>query len=187
MQSKILKSSEKSSQYLSEAKELRSGLRYTDAVVQVNKSLCYATSNDQLAEAFAYRASVFHEVRKFSQCCNDLKLARSHGYAGELLRIEEQVSREKCHDESPWDFFKLSQPLNKKIPFISDCLKLHESWKYGRYIKTDRALKTGEVVAIEEPLFKMPNKDVRYKRCSNCLKSNHMSLLPCSQGCVSSM
>lgn len=190
MQSVPLKCNQKSNKFLINASELKALKKYSEALVELNKSLCYATSDDQLGLIFAVRAVVFFEIQRYGKCHENIKLAKTHGYKGDALLIEneciEKLSEEKS-EEDPWNFFKISLPTNKKIPFIADCLKLNETWKYGRYIVTDKALKTGEVVIIEEPLFKMPNKDVRYKRCANCMKSNVMSLLPCTQQtCVSS-
>ncbi|KAG5677365.1 hypothetical protein PVAND_007129 [Polypedilum vanderplanki] len=194
MQSKIFKSYEKSIHFLNEAKELKTQLKHMDAIIALNKSLCYSVSDSQLSMAFAERAKIFYDLKKYKECQENLKWAKSHGNNNtelahfETACINQLKSLDINENDKPWNFFKLSPPLNKKLPFISDCLKLHESFKYGRYIKTNRPLHTGEVIAIEEPLFKMPNKDVRYKRCSNCLKSNQMNLLPCSQQkCVSTM
>lgn len=36
----------------------------------------------------------------------------------------------------------------------------------------------GDIIAIEEPFFKAVDEAAVYMRCTNCLKSNKMSLLP---------
>lgn len=36
----------------------------------------------------------------------------------------------------------------------------------------------GDLIAIEEPFFKAIEEAAVYMRCTNCLKSNKMSLLP---------
>jgi signal peptidase I len=94
------------------------------------------------------------------------------------------------------NFFKLSYPPNKKIPFIANCLELRTDEKYGRYIITNRLLKTGDVVAIEEPIYKVIKADSRYntcyesnryQRCANCLMDNLLDLIPCSNCCASKL
>lgn len=190
MQSIKLKSDEKSKEFLLRASDLQSEQKYSEALVELNRSLCYATSDEQLGLIFAIRAVIFFEIKRFKKSHENLRLAKTHGYRGEILEIEDECAEKlncESNDEDPWNFFKISLPTNKKIPFIAESLKLSETWKYGRSIVTEKALKTGDIVIIEEPFFKMPNKDIRYKRCANCMKSNQLSLLPCTQHfCVSS-
>lgn len=190
MHSKSLKCNKKSNEFLNESSELKSHSRFTGAILALNKALCFATSDDQIAIIFANRALIFYETRKYEKCLENVALAKARDYRGELLRLEDdckqQLLSEKNQDECPWNYFKITHSVNEKIPFVASCLKLHESWKFGRSILTDKALNTGDIVVIEEPFFKTLNKDVRYKRCSNCLKSNLMSLLPCSYGCIRS-
>lgn len=186
MERVVLKCNVKSQEYLTKGSDLKSIGKYSESLIELNKSLCYATSDDQRASIFAVRADVYFQIGRFQKCHENLKLAKTHGYTGRVLELEkecnEKLAQENLADD-PWNFFKLTLPTNQKIPFIADCLKLSETWKYGRSIITDRPLRTGDVVIIEEPFFKMPNKDVRYKRCANCMKSNLMSLLPCTQLC----
>lgn len=190
MKSFSAKCDEKSSEFLNTSNNLKLEIKYSDALLALNKSLCYASSNELLGKIYASRALIFNDCKQFKKCHENIELAKSYGHGKELISLEKESN--KCslennfEDHNPWNFFKISLPTNKKIPFIANCLKLHESWKYGRYIKTDKDLKTGDVVFIEEPFFKMINKEARYKRCANCLKTNLMCLLPCPYFCVSS-
>lgn len=79
-----------------------------------------------------------------------------------------------------WKAFKLSYPANRKIPFIVDCLQLKHSERFGRHIVTTQNLKAGDIVAVEEPFITFIDDNVTKIRCSNCLKSNLLSLLPCN-------
>lgn len=89
------------------------------------------------------------------------------------------METERDQETAKWDFFQLSYPPNEKIPFIVEGLELNENDQFGRHIITTKELKAGDIVAIEEPFFKTINEDVIKIRCSNCLKSNALSLIPC--------
>lgn len=39
-------------------------------------------------------------------------------------------------------------------------------------------LKPGDVIAIEEPMFKSIEYEATHMRCTNCLRCNKMSLIP---------
>lgn len=64
--------------------------------------------------------------------------------------------------------------------------------KYGRHIVTNRALRVGDIIAIDDPTFKVVKADSRYstcfesntfQRCANCLHENLLSLIPCLSCC----
>lgn len=77
------------------------------------------------------------------------------------------------------EYFKLSHPPNPKVPFIANCLELKSSNMFGRYVVTNKKLKPGEIIAIEEPFSKCLLKDENYKYCCNCLGDNCLNLFPC--------
>lgn len=166
----------------------RSG-EFHEALVAYNKSLCHAEeSSEQLSLAYANRSAVYLAVKMFDKCLENIKLSVDHGYQiNKLSKLNER--EEKCKklmnvespnpDDDPWNFFKLSHPANEKIPFIVNCLELREDGKFGRYLVTTTNLRPGDVIAIEEPFFKSIDKESVQSRCSNCLKTNKLSLIPC--------
>lgn len=167
---------------------------FHDALVLYNKSLCHAITNSELSIGYANRSAVYLKVHLFDKCLENIKLAKDHVLDSNTLP-ELHERKQKCkklmkmhkrnlHDD-PSNFFKLSYPPNKKVPFIVDSLELREDAKFGRYLITSCDLKTGDVIAIEEPFHKFIDSDLRYSRCTNCLKSNYLSLTPCSN-CPSS-
>lgn len=83
------------------------------------------------------------------------------------------------HEPLGHDFFKLSHPPNPKIPFIAECLELKSEEQFGRYIVTNKRLKPGEIIAIEEPFCKCLLRGENYKYCCNCLNDNSLYLIPC--------
>lgn len=162
---------------------------FQKALVCYNRSICYAVPGSrQLALGFANRSAVYMQVELFERCLENIRISMELGNCDKKLDEREKKCRSlmKLHSPEPsCDFFRLSRPANPKIPFIVDCLELREDAKFGRYIVTNTDLRPGEVIAIEEPFYKFIDKDVRYSRCCNCLKSNDLHLIPCTQ-CTSS-
>ena len=85
-------------------------------------------------------------------------------------------------------FFKLTYDHNPRNASIVDCLALKVDEVYGRQIVTTRALRPGDVVAIETPFFKSLDKNSDL-RCVNCFKVIGVeqictcSAFFCSRGC----
>lgn len=165
---------------------------FRDALVFYNRSLCYAVSSQSKSLAYANRSAVFYEVKKHKLCLDNISLAQDHGYpVDKMSKLTERKQRckeiiKKGSDNSnigPCNFFKLSYPANKKIPFIVDCLELKVDSKYGQHIITTRDLKPGDIISIEEPFIKHANGTNRFERCYNCFKTNFLSLLPCKDLC----
>lgn len=163
---------------------------FQDALLLYNKSLCHAIKPEELSLAYANRSAVYLKVKMYDKCLENINLSRDHGYdISKLPKLRER--EEKCRKfmkahqtdsrNDPWSFFKLSHPANEKIPFIINSLEHREDNKFGRYLVTTSDLKTGDVIAIEEPFYKFIDKEFCYSRCTNCLKSNDLSLTPCSR------
>lgn len=122
--------------------------------------------------------------------------AIEHGYENvNRLRERERKCQEKInnnhklqllHEPIGHNYLKLSYPCNPKIPFIANCLELKSSEKFGRYVVTNKNLKAGQIIAIEDPFSKCLLKDACYKYCCNCLDDNCLNLFPCT-GCTQAM
>lgn len=164
--------------------------QFRDAIIDYNRGLCLAESNAQMSLLFANRSAVYFEVKRYSASLENIKLAKQLGYPADkidkLLIREEKcktlIETDDCNkDKISSDFFKLSYNNHKTIPFIVDALEIKQSKKYGRYIVTNRDLRTGDVIAIEEPYIKILHDEFQYERCSYCLKHNYFDLMPCSR------
>lgn len=183
------KCNEKSEKFIIEAKEFENNSKFSDAIISLNKALCHATSDDRRASIYLARGKIYYELKLYKECLENFDLAKDQGLDNDLHEIEENCKnfmKQNGHLDDLSKFFSITLPVNPKLPFVADCLKLQESWKFGRGVVTDRPIKIGEVLVIEEPFFKMLNKDVRHKRCAHCLKSNRLCLIPCDKYCVSS-
>lgn len=176
---------------------------FHEALLNFNKSLCHAESDSStLALIYANRADVFYRLKLYDKSLNNISLARECQHNEDLLNDLDELE-EKCYEnitdqikyDDPWEYFKLSYPANKKIPYIIDCLEIRNDKTYGRYITTNRPLNSGDVLAIEEPFFKFLKYDPddneypetnMYNFCANCLLDNYLDLIPCSE-CTTTM
>lgn len=164
---------------------------FQEALVLYNKSACYADDAETLSLAFANRSAVYLGVKKYGKCLENIEYARVHGYRVEKLKERERKCRKLMENpdadvkvDEAKKFFELTYPANEKIPFIVNCLELRSDEKFGNYIVARTKLHPGDVIAVEEPFFKFIDTEACYSRCKHCLKSNDLSLLPCST-CVS--
>lgn len=175
--------------------------KFFDALLKYNQSLCSAVpGSENVGLAYANRSAIYFEVKLYENCLKNIRMAKKSRYPEKSLEVLTK-RKEKCvesmgkqSDKLPnsWDFFKLSYPPNKKLPFIVDYLEVKQDEKYGRHIITHRDLKVGDVVSIEKPFssiliseskfLKIPELNI-YQRCSNCLKENALDLMPCDSCC----
>jgi SET and MYND domain-containing protein 4 len=179
---------------------------FFDALVKYNESLCHAKpDSEQLGLAYANRSAVYFEMKMFENSLRNIELAKLNGYPEKNLSTLTKRA-EKClqqiengnidrNIENPFEFVKLSHEPHDHLPFVSNCLELKKSKKFGRYIITNCELKVGEIVAIEKPHFRILKSDSRYEscdetnkfqRCAYCLQDNYLDLIPCI-GCSSTM
>lgn len=165
---------------------------FLEALVAYNKSLCHAPpGSQQLGLAYGNRSAVYLKAKMFRKSLQNVQLAREHGYpTDKLAKLNEREQKclklmEQNVETDRLSFFKLSHPANEKIPFIASCIKLRESEKFGRYVITTSDLKPGDIIAIDEPIYKFVDVEVRQRRCAHCMKSNELSLIPC-ESCADS-
>jgi SET and MYND domain-containing protein 4 len=158
-----------------------------------NGSLCHSVSSYNKTRAYANKSAVYFELKLFDLCAKNIKFALSEGgYSEEKVKkLKERL--QKCENNLKQkltmkiekdeklieNFFKISHKKNEKIPFIVDCIEVRESDKFGRGIFAMKDLKAGDIIAIEEPFFKIIRESARYKRCCYCLKSENFDLIPC--------
>lgn len=197
-----IKSNKKADALRAEGNKFYSERKFHDAVLKYNESLCYAEpETENIGLAYANRSAVFFEMKLFEKCLKNVELAKSQKYPEknlETLKKREEKCRElmKSSNESltsdPRKLFKLSYPPNKRLPFIIACLELKVDEVFGRHIITNRSLKVGDIVSIEEPFcsvllsqsnfVEVPKSNI-FQRCANCLKDNGLDLMPCGRCC----
>lgn len=160
------------------------------ALEMYNGSLCYAPAeSSDIPLIYGNRSAVFCLMGKYALALENINLARENGFPDEKM-AQLNAREEKCmrlmekfgpdQNSEARSFFQLSHPPNVKIPFIAGCLELHVNEKYGRHIITNKDLKAGEIIAIENPVFTWPNDSTSGPICGHCSTFNSGSLIPCS-------
>jgi SET and MYND domain-containing protein 4 len=169
---------------------------FQDALINYNEGLCRAESNFLKSLLYGNRSAVYFEVGKYKECIENIQLAKEHGYPADkidklnkreekcLKTMESKQSKVEINKNEPFsDFIKLSYKGHDKIPFIIEEIEKRNSKKYGNYLITTKDLKTGDIIAIEEPFVKIIDREYKYERCSYCLKQNSYNFIPCDHCC----
>lgn len=158
------------------------------ALFAYNQSICQAEmQSTELGLAYGNRSAVYLKCKMYRKCLENIELARVRSYPVEKMsklkdrqeRCKKMMTVDTDREDAKGNFFALSHEPNEKIPFIADCIKLDQNPSEGRRIVTTRDLKAGDVISLEEALFKTINVNSRFSHCANCLKSNLMNLIPC--------
>lgn len=187
-----MKSDQLAESFSAKAGECLSLKKYAEALENYNQCLRFAVNKSQvLSEAYAGRSRVYYEVKQFEKCFDNIQCAIDASVDEEKcksFKTFQQEYREKLNniasennDNDTCDYFKLTQPAHKKIPFIAECLEVRENDVYGRYIMTNSNLIPGDIVVVEEPFYKVLDPKQRHARCAICLQQNKMNLFPCAK------
>lgn len=150
------KSSFYATKYFNAGIKLMNRKHYFEALENFNKSLCHADASSELYQ------NILLKRKELYNSTDSLKL-----------------------HEDPFKFFKLTYAATPTNPNIVKYLQVQNDSQFGRYVYTDTQLEPGDIIAIEEPLFKFIDPSARHLRCSHCLRSNKMNLIP-SELCSSS-
>jgi SET and MYND domain-containing protein 4 len=184
------KSSEKSKHHLEEGKKFFERSKHFEALINLNRGLCFAENSFEISLCHEVRARVYFSIDQHQKCLRNIRKAREYESSSNLLDLEVEcmklLKNEKRNVKTSSDFFKLSYPPNNKNPSIINRLQIKLDDKFGRHIVTTQRLNSGDIVAIEDPLLKTLNKTITQGRCFNCLKANLLDLLPCNS-CTSVM
>lgn len=170
---------------------------FQEAIILYNKGLCNAETKSQLNLLYANRSAVYFEVKRFKECLENIELAKKYGYPKEKLgklnarevKCKEMIDTYKKEniknedEEAAKNFFQLSYKSHPTIPFIIDGIECKRSKEFGRYLITTRDLKSGDIIAIEDPYVKIIDREsqMRFERCALCLKHNNLNLIPCDK------
>ena len=162
---------------------------YLNALISYNISISYACTKNNMSLGYANRSAVYMELERYEECLKNIQWARENDYPEdkiEKLKEREQrckklmIEGKKNVNEDPWEFFKLSYPANKKIPWIVECLEVRTTEKYGRGIYATKDLKAGDILSNEDAVIHFLDGDGFYKHCNNCFKTSMLNLIPCS-------
>lgn len=193
------KNNEKSTEFRNEGNKYYKKSTVKDILLALrlyNKSICFAKENsEELSMAYSNRSAAFFSIEEYEICLENIEMSRRNGIFSQNLteklmkretRCQEKlISKNQSVSKYPIEP-KLSYPCHSTIPFIAECLELRNNGQYGRHIITNRDLKVGDIVAIEEPFCTIVPNSKRYERCEHCFAENSMNLVPC-KGCTLTM
>lgn len=191
------KNSEKAYALRQEGNEFYKKKNFFAALVKYNESLCSCEPlSENRGHAYANRSAVYFELKLYDKSINNIELALKNNFPKENEKILFE-RREKCRkmrkNSTQKNFFKLSLPPNKKIPFIASCLEMKTNEKYGRLIMTNEKINFGDVIAVEKPFtsvltnkskYDEINQRNIYQRCNFCMRDNQLDLMPCDGCCL---
>lgn len=152
-----------------------------NALILLNKSLSHSETSDRKMLAFIDRSAIYKKLKLQEKGLENLQLAFEHGMPEKSFeKLKDSFDRVVPNNEAadPWKYFKLTYPAKPRIPLIVDCLQILKDKKFGRGIYTNRKLKAGDIIAIEEPFIKFLSEEAKFQRCATCLKINSLSLIP---------
>lgn len=128
--------------HLLAANEFYRNAMFLEALSLYNKSLKSAPNESpSIAMIYALRSAVYFHMGMPKLCLDNITFAEDALYPKEQLdevRAKEMTTPPPCQEINPWEYFKLSYPANRSIPFIVDCLELSQDEEFGRKIVTKR-------------------------------------------------
>ncbi|XP_050067145.1 SET and MYND domain-containing protein 4 [Anopheles maculipalpis] len=172
--------------------------RYIEALKCYNESIAFSQKGtEDRAIAYANRSMICYELHRYEECLENIRLARDSNYperfSHKLVKREEAVRKvllatkdDRKDTKANGPIPKLSYNTRETLPQVAECLELCESDKFGRYVVTNRKLKAGDVVIIEQPFCRLLLDVYRCIRCDFCLKESIFTLIPC-ESCTVAM
>lgn len=179
------KCNEKSEILRAEGNKFYTQKMFYEALQKYNESLCFAIPESKnVGLCYANRSAVYFELKLFDKCLANIELAMQNHYPEENSEVLKK-RQEKCRQVGKMQKIqmenvpKLSYPPRDTLPFVAECLEQKCDEKFGRYIVTNRSLKVGDVVAIEEPFCRIVHESFIHQKCTGCFKDNFFDLVPC--------
>ncbi|KAJ2945528.1 hypothetical protein O0L34_g345 [Tuta absoluta] len=165
-----------------------------------NLSLVHAPiESDNYSLALANRSAVFHSLKKYKECLEDVEQVLSRKYPEKLkdkllnrqancykalqndsTQVKE-IKNGTCDDEI---LLTLQGPRDPRYPCTSTKLQVIFNNEMGRHVIAKDDIKVGEILVQEDPYFTLLLKSQYLFSCSYCL-SRKLNLMPCDSCCVS--
>uniref|UniRef100_A0A182N3X0 MYND-type domain-containing protein n=1 Tax=Anopheles dirus TaxID=7168 RepID=A0A182N3X0_9DIPT len=175
--------------------------RYIEAIKCYNESIAFSEpGSEERAIAYANRSMICFELQRYDECLLNIRLARESNYperlADKLKKREEEATKKALLlakakkggelTKGGRDELQLSYQAHETAPQVANCLELHASDQFGRYVVTNRALNAGDVVIIETPFCRLLRDVYRCVRCDYCHQERPFTLIPC-ESCTVAM
>lgn len=138
--------------------------KWRAAMELYNQSLRFAEKgSENVSFAYANRSSCFLHMGKYTQCLNDIEMARETGYPKRLMHklderemhcLEKIKERDEIEDQpGP----KLSFDPDEKFPCMANVLELKRNEEYGRHFVAKCDIDVGQTVVVDEPFASVYN------------------------------
>lgn len=164
---------------------------YSKAIEKYNKSLCLAPPGTEfVGMAYANRSICFLKLKMFSECLEDIKLARQSDYPERLIfKLDEREA--ECAkgiadgEQKTYDIgLKLSYDPDATFPCLANVLNVVRKGKNNFTVTAKEAIGVGKTIAIEKG-FTTYSMMCHHLKCNICLKRN-TNLVPCNR-CTSAL
>lgn len=177
--------------YMCEADRCKSRGAFFETFLNLNKALACVMPGVSVSIVMQLRSELYDLLQMPRESLQSLQWAESHDASVDLTERKVACEVAIASDVIPPDAtlaLRLTHTPNPTIPYISSCLKLRTSVKFGNHVFTGRNLAIGDVICIEKPLFggmyaedgsANHEKDSHFQRCFHCFSYSNMNLFPC--------
>ncbi|XP_030750957.1 SET and MYND domain-containing protein 4 isoform X2 [Sitophilus oryzae] len=158
------------------------------AVELYTQSVAHAEKNSkELAFAYGNRSAVLFEWGLYKECLEDIERAIQNNYPKDVIgKLENRKSKaiELLPSQFPIGFLTTPPEIPEKdrnplIDCATNLVKIENSNTDGRRVIACRDIEPGEIIAIEDPIFKYPLEKL-FTHCHHCLKLCY-NLIPCEK------
>ncbi|CAB0036559.1 unnamed protein product [Trichogramma brassicae] len=130
---------------------------------------------------YANRSALLLHLKKYTECLRDIDTALELTKS-EFLRFKLLARKDQClalvkscrENDAPGpvnDRRAATISASADRTYVSDCLSVMYSKKYGRYVQASRDIRPGEIVVVERGYVTFAKRDKAYLICSHCLES----------------
>lgn len=161
--------------------------QYETALLLYNESLALAPDGSKsLALAYGNRSALLFQIKKYAAAMLDIQQAKASNYPEDLL-VKLDNRRLKCilhlnnvtnEEHQRFETNPLLNGSNHEIPCASAALSLEFDVNFGRRMVAKHDIAPGSILVEESPFTCTLAFELRYSRCSNCLRKSY-NLIPC--------
>lgn len=160
--------------------------RWREAMEHYNQSLRFAeVGSENVSLAYANRSTCFLHMKRYTQCLNDIALAKENNYPKPLMhKLDDRESRcleemkKSCNIEVEEDNeTKLSFDPDEIFPCLANVLEIKTDKTFGRHIVAKCDIDVGQTVLVEEAFVSCFDSSDRIF-CFNCVTALK-NFIPC--------
>lgn len=175
------------------AAKLYEEYEYYCALLVYNEILSCVSDQASMSYIYDKRSIIFMDFGLYAECLNNINHAEERNIKYDLSERREFCLRAIAMQGGQSlvvPKLELTYPANPQMPFIANCLKQMPTTFNGRHIYTDKNLKPGDIICIEDlffgtmqynhPPYHFNERQPCLVRCYHCFKFNNLDLIPCN-------